>query len=235
MASFRSHDRQPDRSSVRADPVRQRRRMVRRDIAGRGVRDPAVLEAMGAVPRECFTADRDVESAYDDRAQPIGSGQTISQPFVVALMAEAAELGPDDKVLEIGTGSGYGAAVLADIAGEVWTIERHESLARRARGVLEGLGIGNVHVVVADGAGGFEEQAPYDAIVVTAAAPIIPRALLSQLADGGRLIMPVGPLDDGQEMVRVRRDRQHYSQEDLGAVRFVPLVSDAGAERSTET
>lgn len=205
-----------------------RRRMVERDIAGRGVRDRGVLAAMRIVPRERFVPEEMAEFAYDDHPLPIAAGQTISQPYIVALMAEAAEVGPGDRVLEVGTGSGYGAAVLSRTAGEVWTIERHEVLAAGARTVVADLGYDNVHVVVGDGTLGYPEAAPFDAIVVTAGGPDVPTALIEQLAEGGRLVIPVGAEGRGQELVRVRRHGDRFDEEDLGAVRFVPLIGAQG-------
>lgn len=202
--------------------------MVERDIAGRGVSHPGVLRAMGTVPRERFIPADQAEFAYEDHPLPIARGQTISQPYIVAVMADAAELGPADRVLEIGAGSGYGAAVLSRIAEEVWTIERHEALVEGARRALGGLGYDNVHVIWGDGTLGYPEAAPFDAIVVTAGGPRVPEALLEQLADGGRLVIPVGPETRGQELIRVRRDGDTFDEEDLGPVRFVPLVGAQG-------
>jgi protein-L-isoaspartate(D-aspartate) O-methyltransferase len=202
--------------------------MVRDDLAGRGIRDAAVLAAMGRVRREAFVLAEMTELAYDDCALPIEEDQTISQPYIVAAMAEAAELGPEDRVLEIGTGSGYGAAVLAAVAAEVWTVERHDALAERAAATLAAEGVTNVHVRCADGSLGWPEAAPFDAIVVTAAAPAPPRALLDQLVDGGRLVIPVGPGSWDQELVRVRRTGDSTVTEDLGPVRFVPLIGSQG-------
>jgi protein-L-isoaspartate(D-aspartate) O-methyltransferase len=207
------------------DAEELRRAMVDRQIARRGVADQRVLHAMGAVRRERFVPAGDLEQAYSDHALPIACDQTISQPYVVALMAEAVEIGPDDRVLEIGTGSGYGAAVLARLAAQVWTIERHEDLADHARAALEGEGVRNVHVLLADGTRGWPEAAPYDAIVVTARSDRVPDALLEQLGDGGRLVMPVGD-EDAQALVRLRRVGAELHREELGAVRFVPLVPD---------
>ncbi|HSU83800.1 MAG TPA: protein-L-isoaspartate(D-aspartate) O-methyltransferase [Thermoanaerobaculia bacterium] len=206
-----------------------RQEMVDRQIAARGVRDRRVLEALGTVPREAFLPERLAEFAYDDTPLPIGQEQTISQPYVVALMAEALELQPGDKVLEIGAGSGYAAAVLSRIAREVWTVERHESLAREARERMARLGYANVHVIHGDGTLGWPEHAPYDAIVVAAGGPEVPQALLDQLAPGGRLVIPIGPEPRTQSLVRVRRrpDGTH-AREDLGGVRFVPLIGAQG-------
>ena len=211
-------------------PDDQRARMVRADIAGRGVTDPAVLRAMGTVPRDAFVPPVQARFAYDDCPLPIGEGQTISQPYIVALMAEAAELGPGDRVLEVGTGSGYGAAVLSRIATQVVTIERHEVLAERARAALADLGYDNVAVVVGDGSLGWPDAAPYDAIVVTADAPSVPEALVAQLADGGRLVIPVGRSPGYQTLVRVRRRGDDLVTDDLGAVAFVPLIGEQGFE-----
>ncbi len=203
--------------------------MVRRQIAARGVRDRPVLEAMRTVPREAFVPERLAELAYDDTPLPIGEEQTISQPYVVALMAEALELGPADKVLEIGAGSGYAAAVLSRIAREVRAVERHEVLARQAQARMERLGYSNVHILHGDGTLGWPEHAPYDAIVVAAGGPEVPRALLDQLAGGGRLVIPIGPDPRTQSLVRVRRRADgSYVREDLGAVRFVPLIGAQG-------
>jgi len=203
--------------------------MVRRQIAARGVRDRSVLDAMRTVPREAFVPERLAELAYDDTPLPIGEDQTISQPYVVALMAEALELGPEDKVLEIGAGSGYAAAVLSRIAREVWAIERRESLAWQARSRMQRLGYSNVHILHGDGTLGWPEQAPYDAVVVAAGGPEVPRALLDQLAEGGRLVIPIGPDPRTQSLVRVRHLPDGANvREDLGAVRFVPLIGAQG-------
>ncbi|MBS1836938.1 MAG: protein-L-isoaspartate(D-aspartate) O-methyltransferase [Actinobacteria bacterium] len=209
--------------------------MARRDIAGRGIRDEAVLRAMRTVPRERFVPDEMVELAYEDHPLPIAEGQTISQPYIVALMASAAELGPGDRVLEVGTGSGYGAAILGCVAGEVWTIERHEQLALGARNVLGDLGLDRVHVVVGDGTLGHAEAAPFDAIVVTAGAPTVPAALLGQLADGGRLVIPVGQAPWGQELLRIRRRGDRLVEDRLGGVRFVPLIGAQGSDVDDES
>ena len=206
-----------------------RRRMVNGHIAARGVRDPAVLAAMGKVPRERFVAPDLIGAAYEDQALPIGDGQTISQPYIVALMTEALQLSPLDRVLEIGTGSGYAAAVLAEIAAEVYTIERIGPLAASARRRLSDLGYDTVHVRSADGTLGWPEHAPYDAIVVTAGGPEIPQPLLEQLADEGRLVMPVGDTPTAQRLVRVvRKGADDYHSEDLGGVAFVPLIGAEG-------
>jgi protein-L-isoaspartate(D-aspartate) O-methyltransferase len=213
------------------DTARRRERMVEQQIAGRGVRDPAVLRAMRTVPREAFVPERLFEFAYDDSPLPIAERQTISQPFIVALMAEALRLDPDaaPRVLEIGTGSGYAAAVLGEIAGEVYTIERHGSLAGAARAVLADLGYDNVHVEEGDGTRGWSEHAPYDGIVVAAGSPEVPGSLRRQLAIGGRLVIPIGDDPRGQRLMRVTRvGTSEFRHEDLGAVAFVPLVGAEG-------
>ena len=189
---------------------------------------------MQTVQRERFIAADLVEFAYDDRPLPIEDNQTISQPFIVALMAEAAELKPSDRVLEIGTGSGYGAAVLGCIADEVWTVERHQALADQARRRLDELGFDNVYVVTGDGTMGWLGRAPYDAIVVTADAPTVPPALIEQLADRGRLIIPVGPDGGVQQLVRVRRLGDEIIEENLGSVQFVPLIGEQGWAPTSE-
>jgi len=209
-----------------------RRHMVDHHIRARGVRDPRVLAAVGTVPRESFLPPELADQAYEDRPLPIAAGQTISQPYIVAVMTEALQLQPDETALEIGTGSGYAAAVLAHVAKQVYTIERHGELAETARARLAKLGYANVEVRHGDGTLGWPEHAPFDAIIVAAGGPDLPRALLDQLAIGGRLVMPVGS-DRGQELVRVTRVSQsEYRREDLGAVQFVPLIGEQGwAER----
>jgi protein-L-isoaspartate(D-aspartate) O-methyltransferase len=192
------------------------RGMVATQIEARGITDPLVLEAMRAVPRERFVPAGLARFAHEDRPLPIGEEQTISQPYIVAVMTQAAGLKPGARVLEIGTGSGYGAAVLSRIAAEVYTVERIGVLAEQARGRLAGLGCANVHVREGDGTLGWAEHAPYDAILVTAGGPRAPQTLLSQLTIGGRLIMPVGPCAGDQRLVRVTRtDTQEYRYEDL--------------------
>lgn len=203
--------------------------MVRRQIAARGVREPRVLEAMRTVPREVFVPEHLAEFAYDDTPLPIGQEQTISQPFVVALMAEALDLKPGERVLEIGAGSGYAAAVLSRLAREVFTVERHAPLAWEARQRMVRLGYTNVHVTQGDGTLGWPGHAPYDAIVVAAGGPEVPAALLEQLAPGGRLVIPIGPDPRTQSLVRVRRRPEGgFTREDLGGVRFVPLIGAQG-------
>ena len=210
--------------------------MVRRHIAARGIRDPAVLEAMRSVPREAFLPPELAEFAYEDSPLPIAHGQTISQPYIVALMTAALALGPNDRVLEIGTGSGYAAAILGRIAREVYTIERHAELADRAAARLRELGFDNVHVLHGDGTLGWDAHAPYDAIVVTAGGPDIPDALLGQLAVGGRLVIPIGEDRSLQTLVRVTRQADgSFQREDLGDVRFVPLIGAQGWDEEAWT
>ena len=215
-------------SAVQTDSHPQREAMVAQQIAARGVRDPLVLRAMRKVPREAFLAEELREFAYEDSPLPIAEEQTISQPYIVAYMIEALGLRGYERVLEIGTGSGYAAAVLAEIADEVYTIERHRSLAERARRLLAELGYSNVHVIHGDGTKGWPEAAPYDAIVVTAGGPAVPASLREQLAIGGRLVIPVGPVGD-QRLVRVTRTADdQYREEKLAGVRFVPLIGEEG-------
>lgn len=214
------------------DTAVARQRMVDRHIRARGVADPNVLNAMETVPREAFVPPELADMAYDDRPLPIEAGQTISQPYIVAVMAESLALKATDRVLEVGAGSGYAAAVLAQIANRVFTVERHAELATTARDRLARLGYRNVEVRCGDGTLGWIEHAPFDAIVVAAGGPDAPPALLDQLAIGGRLVIPVGT-GRAQELVRFTRDaKTDYRREDLGAVQFVPLIGAQGwAER----
>jgi protein-L-isoaspartate(D-aspartate) O-methyltransferase len=208
--------------------------MVDRHIRARGVRDPRVLTAMATIPREAFLPPELAEFAYEDRPLPIEAGQTISQPYIVALMTEALRLAPNEDVLEIGTGSGYAAAVLSLVARRVFTLERHAELADLARDRLATLGHDNVEVRCADGTLGWSEHAPYGAIIVAAGGPDAPPTLLDQLAIGGRLVMPVGS-SRAQELVRVTRiSRIEYRREDLGSVQFVPLIGEHGWDESGE-
>jgi protein-L-isoaspartate(D-aspartate) O-methyltransferase len=206
----------------------RRRAMVAAQIEARGVRAAAVLQALDTVRRERFVPPEERERAYDDSPLAIGAGQTISQPYVVAMMAAAAELTGSERVLEVGTGSGYGAAVLAELAREVYTIERHAELAEAARRRLVDEGYARVHVRAGDGTLGWPEAAPFDAIVVTAGGPSAPPSLLAQLAPGGRLVMPIGESPGVQRLVRLRRTERGIEREDLGAVRFVPLIGAEG-------
>ena len=219
--------------TVARDRSAERRRMVDVHIAGRGVRDPAVLRAMREVPRERFVEPGMDEFAYEDSPLPIGEGQTISQPYIVALMIEAARLGPDDEVLEVGAGSGYAAAVLSRIVHRVHAIERHPPLAEAARRRLRALGYDNVTVVVGDGTRGLPDRAPFDAILVAAGAPETPATLREQLAPGGRLVIPVGDPGIGQRLRRITRTgADEYRQDDLGGVSFVPLIGEHGWRES---
>ncbi len=207
----------------------QREQMVERQIASRGVRDDRVLAAMRAVPREQFVAGRLHEFAYEDAPLPIEEGQTISQPYIVALMIEAAAVKPGDRVLEVGAGSGYASAVLCRLAAEVFAIEWHESLAALARRRLEHLGYGNVQVIQGDGTLGWPEHAPFDVIIVSAGGPAVPQSLLEQLTIGGRLVIPVGDEPRTQDLIRIRRSGEHeFERESLGRVQFVPLVGSEG-------
>ncbi|MCL5942200.1 MAG: protein-L-isoaspartate(D-aspartate) O-methyltransferase [Actinobacteria bacterium] len=211
-----------------------RRHMVESQLRRRGIGDARVLQAMEKVPRHRFVGETVRWAAYDDEPLPIGLGQTISQPYVVARMTELLELNRETRVLEVGTGSGYQAAILAEIAAEVWTIERHQVLAERARELLAALGYTNVHVVRGDGTLGLPEHAPYDAIIVTAAAPQVPAPLREQLAEGGRLVIPVG--DEFSQLLRVVvRRGDVFPERDVLGVRFVPLVGEQGYPPRGET
>lgn len=205
-----------------------RERMVSRQIAARGIDDPALLAAFRAVPRELFVAADQAASAYDDRPLPIEAGQTISQPYIVALMIAAAAIGRADRVLEVGAGSGYAAALLGMVAREVIAIERHGALVALATARIDRLGLANVRIVEGDGTLGWPEQAPFDAILAAASGGHVPPALLDQLQPGGRLVMPLGGSWAGQSLVKLtKRGDGGIVQETLCAVRFVPLV---GAE-----
>jgi protein-L-isoaspartate(D-aspartate) O-methyltransferase len=201
--------------------------MVRWQIEARGIRDRRVLEAMRAVPRHRFVPGHVLGAAYRDSPLPIGQGQTISQPYIVAFMTTELELTGVEKVLEIGTGSGYQAAILSYLAEKVITVERLPILARDSAALLGELGYDNVRVIVGDGTLGWPEEAPYDAIIVTAAAPEVPAPLQWQLTDGGRLLAPVGPRWS-QELVRVRRRGDAFHTETLMGVAFVPLIGERG-------
>ena len=206
-----------------------REEMVEKAISARGVRSELVLNAMRSVPRESFLPTQLHEFAYDDAPLPIEEGQTISQPYIVAFMTEALVLRGGEKVLEIGTGSGYAAAVLSEIAADVYTVERHGPLAEKAAATLADLGYDNVHVLHGDGTRGWSAHAPYDAIIVAAGGPTVPESLKAQLKIGGRLVIPVGADQRAQELVRVTRVSQtEYRREDLADVRFVPLLGEEG-------
>ena len=203
----------------------QREQMVECQIAARGVRDARILDALSQVPRERFVGRRLQDFAYDDRPLPIGKEQTISQPYIVALMLECMKLQPEHKVLEVGTGSGYAAAVLSRLVNQVYTVERHKSLADRARNRLRKLGYQNVEVRFGDGTLGWPEKAPFDSIVVAAGGDTVPRALLEQLKEGARLVIPVGGSAE-QELMVFRRTGQVFEEEMVTKVRFVPLLEN---------
>jgi len=190
-----------------------------------GITNERVLQALRTVPRERFLSETLSQRAYENRPQPIDCGQTISQPLIVGMMTEALQLSPSAKVLEVGTGSGYGAAVLAEVAQDVYTIERHEKLAHQARSHLQQAGYDHVRVRHGDGTLGWPEQAPFDGIVVTAAGPRVPDTLKQQLKEGGHLVIPVGSDSSHQSLLRVTRTgAEEFSETDLGPVRFVPLI-----------
>jgi protein-L-isoaspartate(D-aspartate) O-methyltransferase len=212
---------------MRFDAARER--MVVEQIEARGVRDPRVLSAMRSVPRHLFVGETVREHSYDDSPLPIGEQQTISQPYIVALMAEALELTGGERVLEIGTGSGYEAAVLAALCAELYSIERIPTLAHKAIALLESLECRNVHVRIGDGSAGWPEHAPFVAIVMSAAARRIPRPLVEQLADDGRLVFPMGE-EDAQTLVRLRKTSGGLREECLGECRFVKLIGTYGWE-----
>jgi protein-L-isoaspartate(D-aspartate) O-methyltransferase len=202
----------------------ERARMVETQIERRGILDPRVLDAMRAVPRELFVPREERRNAYRDGPLPIGFGQTISQPYVVAFMSEALGVGPGDRVLEVGTGSGYQAAVLAEMGCEVWSIEIVSELAERSSALLEELGL-DVNVRAGDGYRGWPEHAPFDAVIVTAAPDHVPPALVEQLVEGGRLVIPVGAYD--QDLIRLTKAANGVVSEELLPVRFVPMTGEA--------
>ncbi len=210
------------------DREAERAGMVETQIRARGVADRAVLKAMADVPRHEFVPDELAPYAYADEPLPIGRGQTISQPYIVAYMTEALRLDRGDKVLEVGTGSGYQTAVLAEVAGEVWTIELVRELSIRAKEKLDALGYSGIHYRVGDGSGGWPEEAPFNGILVTAAAASIPEDLENELAPGGRMIIPVGI--ESQTLVLVTRDGERFLEESLLGVRFVPLIQGGDGE-----
>jgi protein-L-isoaspartate(D-aspartate) O-methyltransferase len=207
--------------------VQERERMVREQLVARGIQSTRVLGAMRKVPRHLFVEPGLRDRAYDDCPLCIGENQTISQPYIVALMAEALQLKGEEKVLEIGTGSGYEAAVLAELCSQVISIERLEKLAAEARERLASIGYGNVVVLLGDGTLGCAQHAPYDAIVVSAASPCIPRPLLDQLNSNGRLVLPMGE-EEIQSLVRVRKREGRFEEEHLGECRFVKLIGAYG-------
>jgi protein-L-isoaspartate(D-aspartate) O-methyltransferase len=221
-----------DPSSPSSDQARAanqaRASMVARQLVRRGIEDPRVLDVMARLPREAFVPGAPNSVAYEDRALPIDQGQTISQPYIVARMTELLAVEPGDRILEIGTGSGYQAAVLAMLGARVVTIERHEALARGARERLRRLGLDGVEVRIGDGSGGDSAGAPWDGILVTAGAPTVPDALREQLAVGARLVIPVGPRDQQELVVIERGSATDWREWSDGAVVFVPLVGEAG-------
>jgi protein-L-isoaspartate(D-aspartate) O-methyltransferase len=213
-----------------ADFESARRKMVEGQLRRRGIHDERVLAAMGEVPREAFVPEGLRDKAYADAALPIAEGQTISQPWIVAAICQALELRGDELVLEVGTGSGYSAAVLSLLAAHVVSVERHEPLSRAAARVLDELGIANVELLVGDGSLGVPERAPFDAIAVHATAPAPPPALRDQLADGGRLVVPIAS-GEADTLIGLRRHGEAIGQETIGPCRFVPLIGEEGFER----
>lgn len=209
--------------------ARQRQQMIDHQIRARGIRDAAILNALATVPREAFVPPEYQHAAYQDTPLPIPGRQTISQPYVVALMMRALRLQPDDCVLEVGSGSGYATALLSRIVREVHGVERHEVLVAYARERLEKLGYDNVHIHHGDGTMGWPPAAPYDAIMVSASGPEVPEALRQQMATGGRLVMPIGHARDLQSLLLVTRTGpDSFQHKDLGGVRFVPLIGEQG-------
>lgn len=204
-----------------------RARMVEEQLRGRGIVDQRVLAVMEEVPRHLFVSAESRPLAYEDRPLPIDQGQTISQPYIVALMLQTLELTGDENVLEVGTGSGYQAALLGRLAKHVYTVEVIAKLAETARTLLQELQFNNVEVVAANGSIGWKAGGPYDAIIVAAASPLVPHSLIEQLRDGGRLILPVGALYE-QRLLRIRKQGKEVNTEDLGACAFVPLVGEEG-------
>jgi protein-L-isoaspartate(D-aspartate) O-methyltransferase len=209
--------------------------MVKKQLAARSITDPRILQAMGQIPRHLFVAEEFWDQAYNDSPLPIGHDQTISQPYMVAFMTEALQLPTDGHavVLEIGTGSGYQAAVLSRLAARVYSIERIESLAAQARHSLDILGIKNVEIKVSDGGYGWPEHAPYDGIIVTAAAPEVPAPLKTQLKEGAMLVVPTGPRRQQQELLRLQWRNGRIIEEKLAPVAFVPLIGEHGWEKDS--
>ena len=211
------------------DFTREREAMVERQLRRRGIAEPAILDAFRAVPREAFVAEEHAHLAYGDHPLPIAAGQTISQPYIVALMIQAAAIRPGDQVLEIGAGSGYAAAVISRIAEQVIGIERQHELVESAQRRLARLGYDNVEIIEGDGTRGCADHAPFDAILAAASGSHVPEILISQLAPGGRLVMPLGGPNAVQELVKVTKQEDGIlKQESLGAVRFVPLIGEEG-------
>lgn len=206
---------------------RQREEMVRHQIEARGIKDPFVLTAFQSVPRHLFVSEALRDQAYGDYPLPIGEQQTISQPYIVAEMTQALELREDDRVLEIGTGSGYQAAILAEIVYRVYTVERIRSLYIQARKLLDKLRYHNIVMRCGDGTAGWKDESPFDAIIVTAGAPDIPEKLLNQLAEGGRMVVPVGN-QHSQDLIKVVKDKKGIHKSNLGGCRFVKLIGEQG-------
>lgn len=223
--SGKPRDQYYERGTFSQAPSSPARAMIERQLRGRGIHDPGVLRVMSAVPREKFVPKELQNSAYDDRPLPIGYGQTISQPYIVAFMTEQLQPKKTQRVLEIGTGSGYQAAVLSDLVSEVYTIEIVRPLAQRAEGVLRELGYKNVHVRAGDGYKGWPEHAPFDAIIVTAAPDHVPAPLVEQLKGGGRMVIPVGP-SGAQKLYLLEKQGGQVKQTAVIPVRFVPLTRD---------
>lgn len=218
------------RMDARADLLAEIEQEMRETAqwTGRGELSPRVAAAMAKVAREAFVAPGSQAAAYENRPLPIGHGQTISQPFVVALMTELLDLKPDQKVLEVGTGSGYQAAILGELVDEVWSIEVIPEIAARAAAVLAGQGVANVQLRTGDGGQGWRERAPFDAIIVTAAASEVPPALIEQLRPGGRMVIPIGPRDGDQELLLITKDATgHVARRSVLPVAFVPLTGNA--------
>ncbi|HZD39160.1 MAG TPA: protein-L-isoaspartate(D-aspartate) O-methyltransferase [Terriglobales bacterium] len=211
------------------DYVRARERMVKEQLVSRGIHDPRVLRAMANVPRHLFVESELWDQAYEDHPLPIGANQTISQPYIVALMAEALDLTGAERVLEVGTGSGYAAAVLSELCAEVFTVEAVAELGLKTRSVLTSLGYRNVSVLIGDGTLGWEAHAPYDAVIISAAAPCIPRPLIEQLKIPGYLVFPMGE-KELQTLVRIRKDQAGIREEYLGECHFVKLKGQYGWE-----
>src|SRR5499433_2912728 len=214
------------------DYAQTRERMVQEQLVSRGIKDTRVLGVMARVPRHLFLESELRDQAYEDHPLPIGANQTISQPYMVALMAEALELKGTERVFEVGTGSGYLAAVLSELCAEVYSVETVEKLASTARNLLTSLGYRNVSVLMGDGTLGWEEHSPYDAVVISAAAPCIPRPLLEQLKTPGYLVFPMGE-KELQTLVRIRKDKAGIREEYLGECQFVKLKGQYGWEETT--
>jgi protein-L-isoaspartate(D-aspartate) O-methyltransferase len=207
--------------------VTQRRQMVQSQLLARGARDQRVLDAMAHVPRHAFVAEEYRAQAYEDHPIPIGEGQTTSQPYIIAVMLEALRIKPDDKVLEVGTGTGYQTALLAKLAFRVYSVERHALLAQQTENILRSLGYSNVGVILGDGTEGLPEFAPFNSIIVSAAAPNVPKPLFDQLVEGGRMIVPVGP-ENSQELQLIIKNAGEAKVTRMEACRFVPLIGVHG-------